>query len=336
MNRRSADGGAVVRGAQWAGRFASVVGFVAWAIWLAWRVSSSPVGLVSVVVLVLEVMAFLVAVVVSAALWSLPCRSRPPATSTGLPDVLVELLGLDELGSVEAYGADDTGEVARARTGLRLLDPRTRRATRAARQFVGRRQLAMTAWALVAVEGIRRMLFVAVLVAVLLTGRLPFEMPPWSVLAALLAAQLSFTIGHWMLSGGVLRPGVRLRWSMATIGAGLGDGASRTGLPIRWTATLATMVVLNLAVALRGVSDRWTHGLGAMPHDERVGAMALSLWLVIVGFTALRTLVKPSLGFYGATRRLEEKSTRRLALGTTLAVALVGFIAGVLPGGLPA
>ena len=317
------------------GRFASLLGFVAWSSWLAWRVSSSPVGLVSVVVLVLEVMAFLVAIVLSAALWSLPGRSRPSATSAGLLDVLVELFDLDELGAVEAHGADDTGEVARARLGLRLLDPRTRRAN-AARQFVGRRQLALTAWALVAVEGIRRMLFVAVLLAVLLTGRLPIEMPGWSVLAALMAAQLSFTISHWLLSGGVLRPGVRLRWSMATIGAGLGDGASRTGLPIRWTATLATMVVLNLAVALRGVSDRWTHGLGPMPHDERVGAMVLSWWLVIVGFTALRTLVKPSLGFYGATRRLEETSTRRLALGTTLAVALVGFVAGVLPGGLPA
>lgn len=320
--------------ARWTGRSACVVGFVAWSTWLGWRVSSSPIGLVSVVVLVLEVMAFVVALVLSAALWSLPIRSRPTPRFAGLPDVLVELLGLDELGAVPAHGADDTGEVALARTGLRLLDPR--RMTGTARHIVTRRRVAMTAWALVAIEGIRRVLFVAVLVAVLLSGRLPFEMPPWTVLAALLAAQLSFTIGHWLLSGGVLRPGARLRWSMATVGAGLGDGTSRSGLPIRWTATLATMVVLNLAVALRGVSDRWTHGLGPMPHVERVGAMVLSWWLVIVGFTALRTLAKPSLGFYGATRRLEETSTRRLALGSTLAIALVGFVAGVLPGGLPA
>jgi hypothetical protein len=123
---------------------------------------------------------------------------------------------------------------------------------------------------------------------------------------------------------------------MASIGAGLGDGSSRSGLPIRWTATMGTMVVLNLAVALRGLSDRWTHGLGPMPHDERVAAMVLAWWLVLVGFAALRVLVQPSLGFYGATRRLEENSTRRLALGTTLAVSMVGFVAGVLPGGLPA
>jgi hypothetical protein len=329
-------GGVAMLAARWAGRFASVVGVVAWSLWLAWRLTSSPVGVVSVVVLVLEVAALLVSIVLSAALWSRPDRPRRPVPAAGLTDLFAGLLGLDELEAVEAHGADDTGEVARARRGLRLLDPRTASSVGTALPTSGRRQLAATAWALVAVEGIRRMLFVAVLVAVLLTGRLPFEMPGWSALAALVGAQVSFAVGHWLLSGGVLRPGVRLRWSMSSIGAGLGDGASRTGLPIRWTATLATMVVLNLAVALRGVSDRWTHGLGPMPHDERVAAMVMSWWLVIVGFAALRTLDKPSLGFYGATRRLEETSTRRLALGTTLAVALVGFVAGVLPGGLPA
>jgi hypothetical protein len=322
--------------ARWAGRFASVVGLVAWSFWLAWRVTTSPVGVVSVVVLVLEVTALLVSVVLSAALWSLPPPTRSSLPATGLPDLFAELLGLEELETVEAHGADDTGEVARARRGLRLLDPRTASPVGEAGPIGGRRHLALTAWALAAVEGIRRMLFVAVLVAVLLTGRLPFEMPGWSVVAALVGAQVSFALGHWLLSGGALRPGARLRWSMASIGAGLGDGASRTGLPIRWTATLATMVVLNLAVALRGVSDRWTHGLGPMPHDERVVAMVLSWWLVMVGFAALRVLEKPSLGYYGATLRLEETSTRRLALGTTLAVALVGFVAGVLPGGLPA
>ncbi len=322
--------------ARWAGRLASVVGVVAWSVWLAWRASSSPVGVFSVVVLVLEVTALLVSIALSAALWSVPGRSRRPTTSAGLPDVFAQLLDLDGLAAVEAHGADDSGEVARARRGLHLLDPRTASAAGPERRIPGRRRIATTAWALVAVEGIRRMLFVAVLVAVLLTGRLPFEMPGWSVLAALIGAQVSFGVGHWLLSGGAVRPGVRLRWSMASVGAGLGDGASRTGLPIRWTATLATMVVLNLGVALRGVSDRWTHGLGPMPHDERVAAMVLSWWLVIVGFAALRVLDKPSLGFYGATRRLEETSTRRLALGTTLAVALVGFVAGVLPTGLPA
>ena len=317
---------------RWAGRLASLVGLAAWSTWLAWRVSSAPADAVSVLVLVLEVAALLVSLVLSAALWSfgsLPAQSRPGSRSAPLVDVVGEMLGVADLATVHAWGADDTGEVARARRGLELLHPR------ASRAIVGP-SVAVTAWALVAVEGIRRMMFVALLVVVLLTGRFPFELPGWTMLAAPVVAVVSFSVSHWMLSGGALRPGVRLRWSMASVGAGLGDGTSRSGLPIRWTATLATMIVLNLAVALRGLSDRWTHGLGAMPHHERVVAMLVSWWLVLVGFAALRILAKPSLGFYGATRRLEETSTRRLALGTTLAVALVGFAAGVLPGGLPA
>jgi heme/copper-type cytochrome/quinol oxidase subunit 1 len=96
------------------------------------------------------------------------------------------------------------------------------------------------------------------------------------------------------------------------------------------------MVSLNLAVSLRGVSDRWTHGLGAMTHQERVVTMAVAAWMVGWGLAALRSLPQPQLGYYGATRRLEEISTRRLALGATFTVAAVGMVAGVLPGGLPA
>jgi len=329
MWRKATTGGAQ-RGAldattRWAGGLACVAGVVAWSLWFAWRWSSSPFGVTSLTVLLLELVACAVSIVLGLALWSRPHQDiGHTASSPTVPDAVAGLLGLDEVRSLPSHGADDSGEVARARRGLRLLDPRRRLL------------LATTAWALVAVEGIRRMAFVVVLVAVLLTGRPPFEMPAWSTLSLIVGAQLLFTVGHWLLSGGALRPGARLRWSMASIGAGLGDGSSRSGLPIRWTATMGTMIVLNLAVALRGVSDRWTHGLGPMPHDERVAAMVVAWWLVIVGFAALRILVQPSLGFYGATRRLEENSTRRLALGTTLAVSMVGFVAGALPSGLPA
>lgn len=316
---------------RWAGRLACLAGSVAWSLWLVWRVSSSSLEPMNVIVMILEVTSLLVSVVLAGAMWTLPQRSDPQAqtqvASPALPDIVADLFCLDDLGPVAAHGPDDSGEVARARRGLRVLDPRS---------AGGGGGLATVAWALVAVEGMRRMLFAGILVAVLLTGWSPFELPAMPTLAALIAAQLLFAVGHLMLSGGAIRPGDRLRWSMASVGAGLGDGVSRTGLPIRWTVTMATMIVLNIAVALRGISDRWTHGLGAMPHGERVAAMVLSWWLVMVGFVALRTMVKPSLGFYGATRRLEETSTRRLALGTTLAVAVIGFVAGLLPGGLPA
>ena len=94
---------------------------------------------------------------------------------------------------------------------------------------------------------------------------------------------------------------------------------------------MATMVVLNLAVALRGLSDRWTHGLRKMSHDGRATAMSIAIGLVFVGLIGLRTLQRPELGFYGATRRLEESSARRLALGGTIAIAVFGFVVGVLP-----
>ncbi len=313
--------------ARWTGRLLCVAGLVAWSVWLGWRLMSPIHGLIGVVVLALEALAVVVSFVITWALW--PAQDRWRATASGndrsFPAAMAAVFNVDAAaGQPATYGADDTGEVALARQGLRLLN--------------GRRQASASAlaWAVLAVEGIRRMAFVVMLVIVLLVGRFPFEVPTFALLMALLGSQLALSIGHWLLSGGTLRPGVRVRWSMASIGAGLGDGTSRSGLPIRWTATMATMVVLNLAVSLRGVSDRWTHGLGSMPRDERVLAMTVSWWLVIVGFAALRTLPQPTLGFYGATRRLEEISTRRLALGTTVLVATVGFVAGVLPGGLPA
>lgn len=310
--------------ARWAGRLLCATGFVAWALWLGWRISSPMHGPIGLLAFALELVALTTSLMITAGFWDARRSTGRLSGPVALPDRVAHHLGLTDVTALRPHGDDDSGEVARARRGMELLDVRRR---------PDRRRLA---WAAVAVEGIRRVAMVALLLLVLLSGQAPCDVPTPAVAATLLAAQLLLSIGHWLLSGGVLRPGIRLRWSMMSIGAGLGDGTSRTGLPIRWSTTMATMVVLNVAVSLRGVSDRWTHGLAAMPHDERVATMAVSWWLVLVGFAALRVLPKPTLGFYGATRRLEEVSTRRLALGTTLAVALVGFVAGTLPAGLPA
>jgi hypothetical protein len=304
-----------------------------WLVWLGWRVSSPMTGPVGVVVLLLEVVSIAVAVVVSAALWRVPPRVAGPTPSgerTLFPVAFAEVVGAD-VPDVPARvdENDDGGEVAWARGALWSLRA-TVRGERAETSLAG------FAWSLVAIEGIRRMLCIAVVVAVLLSGTFPFELPPASLLVVLVVSQCLLTIGHWMLSHGAIRPGARLRWSMASVGAGFGDGRSRTGLPVRWAATLATMVSLNLAVSLRGTSDRWTHGLGPMPRDERIAVMLVAAWFVAWGFVALRSMTQPQLGYYGATRRLEEVSTRRLALGTTLTVAAVGLVAGILPGGVPA
>lgn len=314
-----------------------VAAMVAWLIWLGWRVSSPMNGVVGPVVLVLEVVAFAVASIISLALWHAPTTSATSAqrrasrrADAALPETLAVVLdAVDALDVRSVVGADDTGEVAWARHGISSLRP-------AALLGVDRPSLRQVAWSVVAVEGMRRMLCVVAVIVVLFSGRSPFEVPPFEILALLVASQLALTLGHYLLSNGLIRPGARLRWSMASVGAGLGDGTSRTGLPIRWASTLATMVALNLVVSLRGLSDRWTHGLGAMAHGERVMVMAAAAWLVGWGFVALRALTQPELGYYGATRRLEETSTRRLALGATLTVAGIGMIAGVLPGGVPA
>ncbi len=320
------------------GRLLAVASLVAWLVWLGWRVSSPMNGVVGFVVFLLEVAAFTAATVVSIALWHAPATSATSAQrrasrrgDVALPETMAVALALTPAsGGVRSkVGSDDTGEVAWARQGIGSLHP-------AVLFGADRPSLRQVAWSVVAVEGMRRMLSVVVVVVVLFTGRSPFEVPPYEILALLVASQLALTLGHYLLSDGLIRPGARLRWSMASVGAGFGDGTSRTGLPIRWTSTLATMVVLNIVVSLRGLSDRWTHGLGAMAHGERVMAMAAAAWLVGWGFVALRALAQPELGYYGATRRLEETSTRRLALGATLTVATIGLIAGGLPGGVPA
>lgn len=337
-------GGTVATAVRWAGRCLVVASLGLWIGWLAWRVTAPMPSVLGPLVFVLELAAVAVAVVLSAAMWSaapvaVTSRQRRASRSPSglLPQTVAVVLGIStptgrhvgEDRAAPRIGDDDTGEVRWARVGTRSL-------LGAVRHRDGRPGLAELAWSVVAVEGMRRLITVAVVVAVLLSGRAPFEVPPTSVVVMLLASQVLLTSGHFLLSDGLIRPGARLRWSMASIGAGFGDGTSRTGLPIRWTATLATIVSLNIAVSLRGVSDRWTHGLGAMPHDQRVTVMLGAAWLVVWGFAALRTLPQPQLGYYGATRRLEEPSTRRLALGATLTVAAVGMIAGVLPGPVPA
>ncbi len=322
--------------ARWTGRLFVVLSLLLWLGWLAWRIASPVLGLLGVVVLLAELAAIVVAAVLSTALWRGPTRvvtnaERTAARDAALPSTIAVVLGVDTPAGVvgaSSNGNDDAGEVAWARHALRSLHSSLRRRS-------DRMGLGALAWSLVAVEGMRRLVSVGLVIAVLLSGSFPTAEPPPAALVALVASQLLLTLGHFLVSDGLVRPGSRLRWSMASIGAGFGDGVSRTGLPIRWTATLATMVSLNLAVSLRGVSDRWTHGLGAMTHEQRVTSMLVAAWMVGWGLAALRTMPQPQLGYYGATRRLEETSTRRLALGATFTVAAVGMVAGMLPGGLP-
>lgn len=333
------------------GAVASVVGLAGWLGWLSWRLATLELTLIAIVVLVLEFVAIAAALVVTAGLFAGRPGWRGSRRSTDaerqLPILLAEALDLghisheadadpdrpvdptDPTGALRPrLGPDDTGEIAWARRGIRVLGDQRRLDRRAKLRTENLRE---AAWSVVAVDGLRRLVSIAVLVIVLFTGTAPFATPPTDRVVMLVAGICLLSIGNWLLSGGHVRPAARLVWSMASIGAGLGDGVSRSGLPIRWAMTMATLIALNLSIALRGMSDRWTHGLGPMNDEARVVAMSIAVGFVAVGGVAMRRMPQPELGHYGATRRLEETSVRRLAIGLTLLVALIGFIAGLAP-----
>lgn len=331
--------------ARWVGLALSIVGLVGWLGWLSWRLATLEMSVVALVVLVLEFVAISAAIVVTAGLFTGRPGWRQGRRTTDadrqLPMLLAEALDLghitherdidptDPTGVLLAsVGPDDTGEIAWARRGIRVLGSQ-RRLDRHAQ--LGTQNLREAAWSVVALDGLRRLVSVIALVIVLFTGIAPFEMPPTNRILMLAAGIALLSIGHWLLSGGHVRPAARLIWSMASIGAGLGDGVSRSGLPIRWAMTMATLIALNISIALRGISDRWTHGLGPMDDEARVVAMSIAFGLVATGGLAMRRMPQPELGHYGATRRLEESSVRHLAIGLTLLVATIGFVAGLAP-----
>lgn len=314
----------------WSGAIVTATGLTGWIGWLTWRIATPTMTFTGLAVLVAELVAFAAALTVSAGLVvtrPVPRRNRR-ASDRGRP-LLIRLAEAFDIGAVVSESAcqplgDDTGEIAWARRGIRVLGEQ--RPT-----MIAAGGLRDAAWSVVAIDGLRRAFAVGVLVVVLFSGSVPFERPPVATTSMLAGGLMLVSLGHWLMSAGHLRPGARFIWSMSSIGAGLGDGVSRSGRPIRWMATMATLVVLNISIALRGISDRWTHGLGPMDRDGRIAAMSVALVFVIAGGVALARMPRPEEGFYGATRRLEEDSVRRLALGLTLLVAIVGFVAGILP-----
>jgi hypothetical protein len=330
---------------RWAGLALSIAGLIGWFGWLSWRLTTLEMSVLAVAVLVLEFVAISAALVVTAGLFAGRARWHRSRRSTDadrqLPMLLAEALDLghiiherdidptDPTGVLLAnVGPDDTGEIAWARRGLRVLGDQRRLDRRAQ---LSTQNLREAAWSVVALDGLRRLVSVITLVVVLFTGIAPFETPPTNRIVILAVGIALLSIGHWLLSGGHIRPAARLIWSMASIGAGLGDGVSRSGLPIRWAMTMATLIALNISIALRGMSDRWTHGLGPMNDEARVIAMSVAFGLVASGGIAMRRMPQPELGHYGATRRLEESSVRHLAIGLTLLVATIGFVAGLAP-----
>ena len=141
------------------------------------------------------------------------------------------------------------------------------------------------------------------------------------------------SIAHSLLSNGRVRIGDRVRWTYSTLGEVVASEDLDGVAPRSWVGTVATVVLVNVAVALRGMSDRWTHGLPHMGDEERVVAMLFALGLAVGALYTMATTDPPELdNAHLAPRRLEERTARQSVLGATVCVGLIGLLAGILPG----
>jgi hypothetical protein len=188
----------------------------------------------------------------------------------------------------------------------------------------------------VLLEGPRRLVLVVALSVGLVVGTAPMPVPPWWAIVAAGVGALLVAASHVAVGGGRIRFGDRTRWSYSSIGEVVG-AADLDGLaPRRWVGTMASIVVVNLAIALRGTSDRWTHGLAPMADDDRVVTMLMAIVVVAAALFTMRTIQEPDLDEARWSRRLEERTARQSALGATVVLGLIGLFAGVLPGGVDA
>lgn len=301
-----------------AGLAALAVAAVTSLAWLGWRVSHLGLHPIEIAVFVAEVVS-----VVSALTVGLGLATAPPRT--------IE----DETDRRESFRfafavADACGRPRT--TDLRADMAQSWRSVRG-----GDTDLSTLSTAAVLCDGPRRLLLIVSLTLALLFGVAPIDVPPvWAVVCAV-AALVMWSLAHVLLGAGRIRIGDRVRWSSAALGE-LCSGTDCAGVaPRRWVGTVAAVVTLNLAIGLRGMSDRWTHGLAPMGSDARLVTMLLAEIVVLGGLYTLRTTTAPQLdNAHLVSRHTEERTARQSAVGATVALGLIGLVAGVLPGNIEA
>ena len=241
---------------------------------------------------------------------------------------------LTDVPSERRYSAAVADVVGRTRA--EDLQRTVRDAVRSARRTL-RRPHADYAMAAVVTDGPRRLATVLLVALGLLIGVSPIERPSALAAGFVIAAVMCTSIAHVALSGGRIRTGDRIRWTYSTIGEIVGRRDIDGVAPRSWMGTIATIVGINVAVALRGMSDRWTHGLPAMDDESRVVAMVCGLVLAVGALVTLATTAAPELAnAHLVARRLEERTARQSVLAAAVGVGMIGLVAGVLPGGVQA
>lgn len=171
-----------------------------------------------------------------------------------------------------------------------------------------RHRVALLAWSVRPLSGLRRIAFVALLCAALLSGSVPFHGEALVLVCAWLPSFLYTALGLALLSGWTLRPGDRARWSLHSIGAAWQSlrspgrpRATRTSRPGRapvvavparqYGAGLVAVVgSLSTVLVLRGASDRLTHTLGELPQSVLMVLLMVTLWTLALSLDLLRVL----------------------------------------------
>lgn len=299
---------------------ALVLSVCGWGVWLAWRVSNVSAHPFVVVVLLLELVGAAAGVAIALVL----ARSEPTLpTERAVPDrrdprrfpcAVADAVGRDRPAELRPALRQCAGAARRGRLA-RLPD------------------IAITG---ALVDGPRRLLLVVTLTLALLVGVAPVAVPPVAVIVALATGVAAMSAAHVLLGRGAIRFGDRIRWSYAALGEVVAQ-RDQAFAPRRWVGAVAAVVVVNLAIALRGMSDRWTHGLDPMPDGERVTTMLFALSVVLGALYTLATTAAPEAPPAPVlSRRLEERTARRSALLGAVCVGVVGLVAGVLPGSVDA
>ena len=292
-----------------------VVGICGWLGWIAWRMTTLALNPIPILALVIELGGAAIGVVVAFALAHV---DRPRATFE------------DDRRDPWRYAFAVADRVERTRAAD--LHREVRSAAGAARRR-GKKTRADVAMGCVLIDGPRRLAMVVVAVLGLLIGVSPLPVPSVASLVSLAIGVGGLSAATVVLSQGRISVGDRLRWTYGSIGELLIRDDVEGVAPRRWVGTVGTIVVVNLAVALRGMSDRWTHGLPTMENDMRIVAMVYAMTLVAGSLFTLVTTAAPQLdNAHLVSRRLEERTARQSALGGALCVGLIGLLAGILPG----
>src|SRR5262249_46327177 len=138
------------------------------------------------------------------------------------------------------------------RTRAEDLHQDVRSVARALRHPRGRDRVDV-AMACVLVDGPRRLALVGVAVLGLLVGVSPLPVPNAFALGSLAVGISGLTLASVVLTNRRIRVTDRIRWSYASIGEIVVRDDLDGVAPRRWVGMIATIVVVNLAVALRGM-----------------------------------------------------------------------------------